>query len=317
MNKELVALGHHLAGSAFGWLSEAAPHFRLVPDLPATEVDIGDSIKPLSELALAGSLAVREGVAGSREAQIAPEIVDFAWREFGCGSLLLAMQRRAPGETYPMETYAPFARAGRRNRDLDELLVHLAGLRAARVPELMPNRLLAVAGAQRIIGLPQHIDRVGALARTWLGGRPEPWTIDFLTAYAVTHTVFHVTDWGAHPAELPVPLQNYLHRWLPAWLEVYREARQWDLVGELLLVDLCLESPSYPVSCWTDLAEAQRPDGLLPYGPLPAPRRVAEAFRSCYHPTVVAAIAGTLLVSRGITALIHTPQAAGGVGVGA
>ncbi|APU15153.1 DUF6895 family protein [Actinoalloteichus fjordicus] len=313
MNKELVALGHHVAGAALGWLSAAGPHFR-IPRGPVSEIDIGESMKPLCELALAGSLAVRESVTGTREAQIAPELIDFAWSEFDSGRVLLELQRRSSAETYPLETYAPFVRAGRRNAELDELLVHLAGLRFTRVIEQVPNRLLAIAAAQRVIGLPETLDRVELTARTWLGGRSEPWTVDFMTAYAVTHTVFHLTDWGAHPKELPSPLQNYLHRWLPAWVEVYREAEQWDLVGELLMVDLCLEAPSYPVAAWVALAGAQREDGLLPYGAVPAPESMAEAFRNFYHPTVVAAIAGTLLVSRGMAALAEVPAAPTRVG---
>ncbi|ASO20535.1 hypothetical protein FHR81_004646 [Actinoalloteichus hoggarensis] len=310
MNTELVALGHRVAGAAFGWLSEACPYFRMPPG-PVADIDVGESVKPLCELALAGSLAVRESVTGSREAQIAPELVDFAWREFGCGRVLLELQRRSVAETYPMETYAPFVWAGLRHPELDELSAHLAGLRSTQVIEQLPNRLLAVAAAQRVIGLPETLDRRELTARTWLGGRSEPWTVDFLTAYAVTHTVFHLTDWGARPEELPSPLQNYLHRWLPAWIEVYREAEQWDLVGELLMVDLCLEAPSHPVGAWVALAGAQRADGLLPYGPVPAPRRTSEAFRNFYHPTVVAAIAGTLLVSRGMAELTAVSARAG------
>lgn len=96
-------------------------------------------------------------------------------------------------------------------------------------------------------------------------------------------------------------MQAYLHAWLPAWLEVYLEAGQWDLVGELLIVDLCLTEPEYHPNAWDQLARAQQPDGLLPAGPERVPQDTAKAFRNHYHPTVVAAIVGTLAVSRRIS----------------
>jgi hypothetical protein len=113
------------------------------------------------------------------------------------------------------------------------------------VIELLPTRALAVLNATRTLGLPARADPAELTARTWLGGTPEPWTTDFSTLYAMTHTVFHLTDWGAHPDGLPEHLQAYLQAWLPAWLEVYLEAGQWDLISELLIVDLCLTEPAY------------------------------------------------------------------------
>ncbi|MFC4009920.1 DUF6895 family protein [Nonomuraea purpurea] len=38
--------------------------------------------------------------------------------------------------------------------------------------------------------------------RTWLGRSPEPWLLDRFHAYALTHTVFHLTNWGLEPARL-------------------------------------------------------------------------------------------------------------------
>jgi hypothetical protein len=112
----------------------------------------------------------------------------------------------------------------------------------------------------------------------------------------------------AIPAGLPDHLQAYLQDWLPSWLEVYHEAGQWDLIAELLFVDSCLTEPSFHPHAWNELAGAQHTDGLVPYRQEQVPREVAKAFRNHYHPTVVAAIAGTLAVSRGITQA--TPSAA-------
>ncbi|MGH3513886.1 MAG: DUF6895 family protein [Pseudonocardiaceae bacterium] len=297
-----VATAHQVAVRALGWLDAARDHFALPVDVASDRLRPNEDIKPLGELALTVSIAIREAAAGSREAQLAPALAAFAWAQFRDGDVLYELQREQPIETFPTETYAWFARTGHRHPRLDELVAHLSGLRAARVTEVVPNRALAIFNAERLLGLPHRGDPAALTARTWLGGTPEPWAIDFFTLYAVTHAVFHLTDWGARADDLPPHLQTYLHAWLPAWLEVYLEAGQWDLVGELLIVDLCLTEPDCHPHAWEALARAQQPDGLLPTGPERVPTDAAKAFREHYHPTIVAAIAGTLAVSRRIGA---------------
>lgn len=68
-----AAAAHHIAVRAFGWLNAATEHFALPADA-SLELDINKHIKPLSELALAGSIAVREGATGSRETRLAPAL---------------------------------------------------------------------------------------------------------------------------------------------------------------------------------------------------------------------------------------------------
>ncbi len=300
-----LADAHHLASTALTWLDASREYFRLPR---SGHRDPNNDFKPLGELALAASLVMRENTGGQRESRLAPTLIEFAWEELDRGTLLYEQQLRHPLLTDLMEIYAPFARAGYRHAPLEELLAHLTALRATAVPEMMPNRRLAVLNAARVIGLPLSADMEQVAERTWLGGTPEPWMIDWSTAYAVTHTVFHLTDWAARPKGLPKRLQEYLRAWLPVWLEIWLEAAQWDLVAELLLVDVCLEQPGYHPHAWRKLREAQHDNGMLPYGPHPTPERPEDAFTANYHPTCVAAIAGTLAVSRGIGELArHAP----------
>jgi uncharacterized protein DUF6895 len=297
-----VITAHQVAVRALGWLDMARDHFALPADIAPDRLRPNEDVKPVGELALAASIVLREAATGSREAQLAPALAAFAWAQFRDGDVLYELQREQPIETFPTEVYAWFARIGYRNSQLDELLAHLNSLRAARVPEVVPNRALAIFNAERLLGLPNRVEPAELTARTWLGGTPEPWAIDFFTLYAVTHTVFHLADWGARSASLPAHLQTYLHAWLPVWLEVYLEAGQWDLLCELLIVDQCLTEPGDHPHVWEALARAQQPDGLLPTGPGRVPTDPVKAFHAHYHPTVVAVIAGTLAVSRRIGA---------------
>lgn len=293
-----VAAAQRLSQRAWAWLDTARDQFTLPTGIPPRELDLMRHIKPIMELALAGSIAIREGTTGSQAAQIASSLVEFSWRQFDCGELLYELQRERPLDTIPLEAYAWFVCAGYRNPRLDTLLAHLTGLRATRKPELLPNRVLGVVNAERVAGLTSSWSTDELVTTTWLGGGGEPWMADLDTLYQVTHTVFHLTDWAARPAGLPAALQDYLHAWLPAWLEVYLEAGHWDVVGEMLMVDLCLTEPDFPVAAWERLADAQHPDGMLPAEPGRDTRTAATVVRNHYHSTVIATIAGTLGISR-------------------
>ncbi|GAB2878010.1 DUF6895 family protein [Streptomyces mayteni] len=301
MDATAVRLAQHVGERAMDWLGRLRTSFALDRDVP--DHDIGaDAIKALSELALAVGVVVREAVAGPRSADAARSLLDFAWREFDEGALLYRLQAHTPAATHPVEIYSHFVAAGHRHPQLDRLAGHLLSLRAASVVEHVPNRRLAVWAAARRIGARPPGDREALLAGTWLGGMPEPWMMDANNAYGVTHTVFHLTDWGEDPAGLPEPLCDYLHRWLPVWVEVFRETRFWDLLLEFLVVGVCLPEPMFFPEVWERVAEAQRPDGMMPNGLTAPPVEPERAWLNHHHPTIVAVVAGTLTVSRALSA---------------
>lgn len=164
--------------------------------------------------------------------------------------------------------------------------------------EVLPNRRLAVANAARIVGLPATEDMGALAAATWLGARPEPWAVNWITAYAVTHTVFHLTDWGADPGGLPPELTDYVRTWLPVWIDVWREVGQWDLVTELLVVGASLEDPYVRPEDWEAVAALQHEDGLVPRDSDPVDDDPQQRFTDHQHTVVVAAVAGSIALAR-------------------
>jgi hypothetical protein len=284
-----------------GWLGRARSDFALPEGVTAAQIPVR-ALKAVAELGLAMSLVEREAVAGAEDGQAARRLAEFAWHQLQEGLLLYRRQLADPASSFPMEVYASFIRAGYRHRRLAALCAHLVGLRVARVRELTPHDQLAVVAAAHQLGLPAPVDPLVLVERTWLGGQPEPWMLDAADAYALTHTVFHLTDFGADPGGLPQELQEYLHLWLPVWVEVVTETTAWDLLAELLIVDACLTTPQTYPQAWELLALAQHPDGMLPGGTSKAPRDPEQTFRNHYHPTLVAVIAGTLAVSRSVGA---------------
>lgn len=294
----VAATARQVSDRALSWLHAHRELGALPPDSTADLGDPDGVYKPLGETTLAASLVMRDAAAGSGQQAAAQSLLDFTWAQMRHGDLLYERQLRHTLMTDPVETYAHFARVGYRHPQLDALLVHHARLRSVRGVELLPNRRLAVANAARMSGLDDGADWDALVRATWLGGTPEPWAIDWMTAYCLTHTVFHVTDWGARPDCLPADLADYLHDWLPVWIDVWREIRQWDLVAELLIVGMCLDEPYCDPDDWRMLAELQHDDGLVPRDGRPVHDDPARRFREHQHTVVVASIAGTIAVAR-------------------
>ncbi|GAA0917629.1 DUF6895 family protein [Nonomuraea longicatena] len=300
MDTAVARTARQVAEAALSWLDGMRGSFALPTDTPDDHV-LGDALKALAELTLATALVRREAIAGPRSADLADRLLDFCWQQVGQGELLYRLQARTPAATYPMEIYAPFAAAGYRHERLDRLAAQLYGLRAYRVVEHVPNRRLALVSAAAKIGVAVPDDLAALTGQTWLGGTPEPWMLDPSNAYGVTHTVFHLTDWGARPEGLPPQLQDYLHQWLPAWAEVYCETRLWDLLLEMLMVGTCLGRPLFSRAIWEQVAAAQRADGMMPNGMTKPPADPHRAWRNHHHPTIVAVAAGTLTLSRAVS----------------
>ncbi|MFI6982715.1 DUF6895 family protein [Embleya sp. NPDC050154] len=297
---DVLKTAHTIGSRALRWLHENA---RFGPLPTHTVVDFNDrdsAYKPLGETALATSLVLREGVAGPADLAAARALIEFAWEQFRDGDFLYERQVRHPLLTDPLETYAHFVRAGIRHEPMDALLAHLSGLRSVHAIEMMPNRRLAVANASRVAGLTHRPDWPALAADSWLGMTPEPWVIDWMTAYHMTHAVFHITDWGAHPEQLPAEIADYLRAWLPVWVDVWAEVFQYDLVGELLIVDACLPEPVCDAQGWETLAAAQLPNGLLPRDADPVDEDPQRAFKDHEHTAVVAIVAGTITLARSL-----------------
>ncbi|MFF3004377.1 DUF6895 family protein [Kitasatospora sp. NPDC057940] len=300
----VLATAQRLASRALAWLHAShADGLGRIPDNTVVDLsDPDDAYKPLGEIALAASLILRDGVTGPTEARTARELLDHAWAQLREGDLLYERQLRHFTMTDPLETYAHFARAGYRHPALEELLDSLSRLRAAHAEEIHPNRRLGVANARRVIGLAHQPDWAALAAGTWLGATPEPWAVNWMTGYDITHTVFHLTDWGARPDGLPEPMREHVRDWLPAWLDIWLEIGQWDLAAELLVVDACIGEPATGRQGWDALAAVQHEDGLLPRDTDPVDEDRERAFQDHQHTAVVAVVAGGITLARALGA---------------
>ncbi|MBG0857633.1 hypothetical protein I2W78_38750 [Streptomyces spinoverrucosus] len=280
-----------VAEAALAWVSAHRDQFALGEDALAVDGQVNASWKPLGELAQVCATVTRTTPRTDPLHACARDLLTFAWQQTGHGELFLRLQRLEPFATYPLEVYAALASAGLRHEAYEAATAVVARTRSWQLTEQRPTRRLGVLNAERHSGIPAHDQWSRALGRTWLGGLPEPWTFERATGYALTHVVFHLTDWGRADGGLPPQLASYLTDWLPAWLDTCVEARMWDLSCELLAVAGSMpEPPPGTRDAWPHIAAAQLPTGALPE----EDGHDRDDFAHCYHSTLMAAFAAAL-----------------------
>ncbi|MGH3309208.1 MAG: DUF6895 family protein [Streptomyces sp.] len=318
MNDVGVAELDRVSLAALSWLRGHLPDFRLPADAGRPDVDRNVTLKPLGELAQLSLSTLRASEPDSTQHQLAREMLDFAWEETSQGELFLSLVRDEPHATYPMEIYGSFAEAGLHQPEFEEYARFMATTRAWRLTEYDPTRALALFNTERRMGVPAHPgrdrdrDREEAMRRTWLGGLAEPWSFELRAGYALTHYVFHVTDWGQEPGRLPAEVCDYLTLWLPSWLDSCVANEHWDLTGELLAVAAALPEPVPVAEAWQAYATtAQSMAGAVAESGPPPTRETADTFLSCYHSTVAGAFAAVLAAGR-LRAAAPPVTAAGG-----
>lgn len=296
---------------AFVWLSAHRDEFTLGEDALAPDGQVNGSWKPLGELAQVCASVLPHTPSSDPVHACADDLLAFAWRQTGQGELFFRLQRCEPFATYPLEVYGAFATAGLRHAGYEATAATMARTRAWRLTEQDPTRRLGVLAAERRAGIRRPENASRTLGRTWLGGLPEPWAFERFSGYALTHVVFHLTDWGRAPDGIPADLAAYLAHWLPPWLDTCLDAGMWDLSCELLAVAASLPGspdPAVTRDAWERISAAQRTSGALPEERRPpgaAPGAdTGEApgsgqdFTHCYHSTLMAALAAALTRGR-------------------
>ncbi len=155
----------------------------------------------------------------------------------------------------------------------------------------VPHRLLDYPELYRISRLAQHAD-----------GRPAA----ELDVCNVTHTVFHLADFGFRGPGLEAADLAHARDRVERLTEESVRRGEWDLTGKLLLAQHCLgldplSTPSGAAGLRL-LAEAQSPDGAVP-GRSATDRAAAgatpvEFFRKSYQSTLVVALATVIILRR-------------------
>ncbi|MFL5693849.1 MAG: DUF6895 family protein [Ktedonobacteraceae bacterium] len=123
--------------------------------------------------------------------------------------------------------------------------------------------------------------------------------------YAITHTLFYLTDFGRCSAPMLDGEHISTVRWIiETLLGLYLRRKHWDLVGELLLNCLCIDWHPEIIfeTAWETLLKFQLPDGSMP-GPRfseeqaskkEGEQKIQYCFEQNYHTTLVCSITSFL-----------------------
>jgi hypothetical protein len=171
------------------------------------------------------------------------------------------------------------------------------------IVERFPYRLLELRHAAYLADLECDLPSTNCLlTNTLLQKKP---SLLFLTdddIYAVTHTVFYATDFGANPTYVwsSNEIEN-IRALLEPLIALYIRRKNLDILGELIMAERCLGSLSNSSIWGLDLlSTSQHQEGHIdgPYrkSTYASAEIGPQIFRECYHTTLVAALMGAVML---------------------
>lgn len=116
-------------------------------------------------------------------------------------------------------------------------------------------------------GIRHALPAESALAARCLPARSDPDQLTDLQSYALTHTVFYLTDFATHPVTvLTRPQIAQTACLLAGLLSRYTTIRDYDLTAEVLFSCSALSEPASSSTdrAWTQIGNAQDPGGAVP-----------------------------------------------------
>lgn len=263
--------------------------------------DLGDNslylLKPFAEIVCTSRVMIALGYENHWE-----KLLNCAWVKSKNGNYLADLLIARPDLLVLSCIYADFVSIGYRSERLDSVISAAAITKSVRAMELPGWRRMDLEySLARISG---EEFTCNDLRQTWIGRTPEPWIISNDIAYAITHVLFYITDFGFKNSELRSDLKDYLQLWIPAWIEIYKRKLNFDLISEFVMIASCAKVEIN--SEWIKLIiSGQEKDGSV-CGPPTAgdallrggDTRKRKKFVRNYHTTIVAAMALGMYLKR-------------------
>jgi hypothetical protein len=263
-----------LGSRAFGWIVAHEAEF-FTPGDPGDPLD-RRRLKYLSEVAL---------IAGTLQDDFAeaPGLLARAWAGLDGGERIA--RALAP---WPIAAtiYAPFLLAGCRSPALEARLAAPSWLPPAA--QLPPFVRFAIGFVLETLAIPRPWDDGEAVVANNFFAPPEPGT-PAVRAVLLAHAIMWRTAMGRTPAGLDPAARARYQDVSPRWHRELRATQLLDPLGEVIIADRCAAIAPAAASLEL-LCRAQRADGAMP----PRPDDPIATFEELYHPTCVAALAGTM-----------------------
>lgn len=290
-----------------GWIEAQTEQFSLAH---ATDsMHALQLLKPLGELVLTCDVLIR----GRAQDKFARKLMRWAWLQLDSGRAIHNLLLSRPDLIILSSIYASFHRNGFQRLETLELIKYLAKTAFAAAIQFPNWRRLDFEHALEALEIGQI--RASSVANMWCARRPEPWLIEHDSAYAMTHEVFYVTDFGRLPSRLSAKATEYISMWLPSWIHIFKLQQNFDLLAELLMVGCCLNESPPSDSAYADIADIVKETGFLP-GPKNGGQNLQSGndsnermfFLSNYHTTLVGLMAADLALTKFSTSKTMKPH---------
>ena len=259
--QEIASASREAEQKALGWLAARLDHFN--PFRAPDAAILNKTIKPLAELALTCEIAA-DSAGGDRLLPYV-DLARFIWDEvFTDEAFRENLLERAEGG-YAFSIYASMRRCGfehppHRQR-LQEKVDEGYALGCEQLPFVKLNLLHHLKTARFQWTEPSF---AMVYSTSLLASHPNLYRINVLDAYAITHVLFFLTDFGRAETQcLSDADRSYLRDALPRLTEYYVRRRDWDLSGELLVCLKAAGLTDLPIyrDAWLLLLASQNEDG--------------------------------------------------------
>ncbi|MBL8228490.1 MAG: hypothetical protein JNL98_08435 [Bryobacterales bacterium] len=162
--------------------------------------------------------------------------------------------------------------------------------------ERLPYRQLDLLHFLELAGFKAPWSYREVCKHTLLCSDPNVVTLSDSDAYAITHALFYMTDFGLRDGDFCARFQRARAvELVEQMLRIYIERENPDLVGELICSLYCLQAPhtSLLTEAWNYLVGIQRDDGHIP-GPQHIVPESEGIWKSAYHTTIVFVLAALM-----------------------
>lgn len=281
-----------------GWVNDQLQEFRIGDGSPpiGSPNAVVSRLKPISELALTVWILKRCGIT----LPALDRLSGWIWEEIRRGHYLVELLLARNDFLPACALYAPLYRMGYRSGPLDVVIRMLVASDMAAALPMQPWSRLGMAYNLWHLGVdPRPHSRGRGLV---VSARPEPWVVSGDIAYAITHEVLYLSDFGFSPLR-DARIVDYLRTWVPYWTGIFINEGDADLAGEFAMVLSCINSrsvlmPDHPLlyvlhqqsaDGWVRGPEGS---GTFLYSEADPPSR--RAFLDHYHTTLVMLMAAAM-----------------------
>ncbi|WP_183580373.1 DUF6895 family protein [Mucilaginibacter sp. X5P1] len=224
------------------WINENLHEFA-IPNVKSSSFTNEEIVllKPASELALTVCLLKRCKI----DIPVLDRLADWLWTQASFGStfshILIARNDFLPACAF----YSSLYQLGYRSKVLSSILKTLAISDFSKFLPIQPWAQLAIEyNLWKLRLIPFKEIRQNNL---YVTGLPEPWVISNEIAYAITHEIFYLSDFGFRKLKIR-HLKDYLLLWIPYWTNTFISEHDNDLTSEFSMIYSSIQGEEHDIS---------------------------------------------------------------------